>query len=123
MSEIELQAAYISAPHRDAIFVRPLTVVSQVFDLVAELGPKVDAGRYISIVGETGDIYYHLNNVAGAVDKLATAGPTRCWYAPAGVEKHHVLRAGYTFLAVQGSAAGFVRAYISSINPHENTPA
>lgn len=125
-SEIEQQAAYITAPHMGSVSVTAISAVSARVNLAAaaELGTKVEAGRYICIVSDGADIYYFFNNAdAGTADRTATGAGTvanRTFYAPAGVEKSHVLRAGYTWLVVQGSGAGYVRAYISSVPPHEN---
>lgn len=125
-AEIEQQAAMIIAPHISAISVTAITTSSARVDLsaVTELGPGVNDGRFVTIQATGADAYFFFNNSnAGTADSTMTSGgatpANRTFCVPAGSSKDFVLRAGYTWLVVVGSASGFVRAYLSSIAPHQ----
>jgi hypothetical protein len=128
MSDIELQAAFITTPNTGEVIVKAISATSITVDLVTELtaiNPKLatalEGGRFVSIVSDGADMYYKFGSAGGTADRTAVTGNNRTFYAAAGTEKPYVVRKGFTFLDVQGSGAGYVRIYISSVAPHEQS--
>lgn len=122
-SEYEQEAALFTAPHTDKVAVISVGTSSARTDLaaVAQLGPEVEYGRFVTLIADA-LIYYRLNNLdAGTADETATSGSDRVFALPAGVPMSFVLRKGFTWLVHKAPVATRVRAYVSSVPPQELT--
>jgi len=121
-SDIELQAAFVTAPHMDAIAAFTIATSSARTNLAAaaQLGPEAESGKFVTIIAVAG-FYFFLNNAdAGTVDETATSGSNRAFFAPAGLPVTFILRKGYTWLVHKAPVATVGRAYVSSKPPHES---
>lgn len=123
MSDQEQQAAYIIGPHINKVSVLALTTTTAGLDLsaAAELGPDVDAGKYLTLRADGADVYYFMNSSnAGTADPAATSGADRCYLLPNGQTESFIPRAGFHCVRARASTGtGYLRMYISSKPPNE----
>lgn len=124
-SDIEQQAAFITAPHTGKIAVFSVGTTSARTNLAdtLQLGPECEEGKFLTMISSL-EFYYRMNNAdAGTADETATSGDNRVFYAPAGVPIHFVLRRGYTWVVHKAPATALVRAYVSSKPPSDASRA
>lgn len=148
-STVEYEASNAVAPVKNsnavkAIAVLQVTAASQVQDLDQLFGGIVDDGHFISLAADMPDntgarVYVAFGFQSGSIDRLATMVATQaCWPVfdgsympvriPGGSERlatgiGAATNVRYNLLHYQGSATGFLRLYLSSLGPGQNTKA
>ena len=124
MSDVELNAANILAPHMGKVAVISIAASSARTNLAAaaQLDTAAEKGRFVTLQADGADVYCFFNNAdSGTADETATSGNNRTFCLKAGVAYHFILRESYTWLVHKGAAVTTLRAYISSRNPAESS--